>query len=150
MTQSDCHRSIAFDDLSPRPRGRGLVAAALLAATVLVGCATAPPAKTMDETVAQIRRDQSEIHLFGDFADCLNPPLSEAQKKYLLSGISLYKMQHYVRALPSANAKPNVNGGPRVSANGSAPASASPSPKAGNSRAVDSASVLSIPANPAG
>lgn len=99
MTQCDCHRSIAFSDLSPRPRGRGPIAAALLAATVLVGCAAAPPAKTMDETFAQIRRDQSQIHLFGDFADCLNPPLNEAQKKYLLNGISLYQMQHYVRAL---------------------------------------------------
>lgn len=99
MTQGDCHGSIAFYRLSPRLRRRGLAASVLLVATVLVGCATAPPAKTMDETFAQIRRDQSEIHLFGDFADCLNPPLSEAQKKYLLSGISLYKMQHYARAL---------------------------------------------------
>jgi len=105
MTQGDCHKSIAFYDLSPQPRRRGLVGAALLAATVLVGCATAPPAKTIDETFAQIRRDQSEIHLFGDLADCLNPPLSEAQKKYLLSGISLYTMQHYVRALAVSEAE---------------------------------------------
>src|SRR5450755_697517 len=102
MTQSDCHR-ITFCDLSPRPRGRGLVAASILAA-IMAGCAAAPIARTTDEIFADIRHHQAEIHLFGGLADCLHPGLNEAQKEYVLSGnrkgtINYYQMQHYVMSL---------------------------------------------------